>query len=84
MNKKLGLAAFVVALAGACTSATAAYTSIFVFGDSLSDAGNLFAESESTIPLKPYVDGHFSNGPTWVEDPIANAGPWPDDAVSHV
>ena len=21
-----------------------------------------------TIPLKPYVDGHFSNGPTWVED----------------
>ncbi len=52
----------------ACTPAAAAYTSIFAFGDSLSDAGNLFAESESTIPLKPYVDGHFSNGPTWVED----------------
>lgn len=68
MNKRLGLAAFAVALAGACTPAAAAYTSIFAFGDSLSDAGNLFAESESTIPLKPYVDGHFSNGPTWVED----------------
>jgi phospholipase/lecithinase/hemolysin len=68
MNNKLGLAAFVVALAGAYTPATAAYTSIFAFGDSLSDAGNLFAESEGTIPLKPYVDGHFSNGPTWVED----------------
>jgi phospholipase/lecithinase/hemolysin len=68
MNKKLGLAAFVVALAGACTPAAAAYTAIYAFGDSLSDAGNLFAESENAIPLKPYVDGHFSNGPTWVED----------------
>ena len=68
MNKKLRLAAFAVSLGVACTPAAAAYTSIFAFGDSLSDAGNLFAESESTIPLKPYVDGHFSNGPTWVED----------------
>jgi phospholipase/lecithinase/hemolysin len=68
MNRKLGLPAFVVSLGIACTPAAAAYTSIFAFGDSLSDAGNLFAESGSKIPLKPYVDGHFSNGPTWVED----------------
>jgi phospholipase/lecithinase/hemolysin len=68
MNKKLCLAAFAISLAFACAPAAAAYTSIFAFGDSLSDAGNLFAESESTIPLKPYVNGHFSNGPTWVED----------------
>ena len=68
MNKKLCLAAFAVSLGVACTPAAAAYTSIFAFGDSLSDAGNLFSESEGTIPLAPYVDGHFSNGPTWVED----------------
>jgi phospholipase/lecithinase/hemolysin len=68
MNKKLCLAAFVVSLGVACTPATAAYTSIFAFGDSLSDAGNLFSESGGTIPLAPYADGHFSNGPTWVED----------------
>jgi phospholipase/lecithinase/hemolysin len=68
MNRKLCLAIFVVSLGIACTPAAAAYTSIFAFGDSLSDAGNLFSESEHTIPLKPYVDGHFSNGPTWVED----------------
>src|SRR4029077_13272777 len=68
MNKRLCLAAFMVSLTCACTPAAAAYTSIFAFGDSLSDAGNLFSESGSTIPLKPYVDGHFSNGPTWVED----------------
>jgi phospholipase/lecithinase/hemolysin len=68
MNRKLRLAAFAVALASACTPATAAYTAIFAFGDSLSDAGNLFSESAGAIPLAPYVDGHFSNGPTWVED----------------
>ena len=68
MNRQVWLAAFAVSLGVACTPAAAAYTSIFAFGDSLSDAGNLFAESEGTIPLKPYVAGHFSNGPTWVED----------------
>jgi phospholipase/lecithinase/hemolysin len=68
MNKKLCLAAFAISLVVACTPAAAAYTAIFAFGDSLSDAGNLFSESGSTIPLAPYVNGHFSNGPTWVED----------------
>ena len=68
MNRNVWLATLAVSLAVACTPAAAAYTSIFAFGDSLSDAGNLFAESESTIPLAPYVNGHFSNGPTWVED----------------
>src|ERR1700722_7974599 len=68
MNMKLCLAAFAIALGIAGTPASAAYTSIFAFGDSLSDAGNLFAESGSKIPLKPSGDGHFSNGPTWVED----------------
>jgi phospholipase/lecithinase/hemolysin len=68
MNRKLRLAAFAVALASACTPATAAYTAIFAFGDSLSDAGNLILEDQGEGPLAPYVDGHFSNGPTWVED----------------
>ena len=53
MNKKVRLAAFVVSLGVACTPAAAAYTSIFAFGDSLSDAGNLFSESGGRIPLKP-------------------------------
>jgi hypothetical protein len=68
MNRKLSLAAFAVSLGVAGTPAAAAYTSIFAFGDSLSDAGNLFSETGGAVPLKPYVDGHFSNGPTWVED----------------
>jgi phospholipase/lecithinase/hemolysin len=39
---------------------------LFAFGDSLSDAGNLF--DLEGMPGAPFVDGHFSNGPTWVED----------------
>jgi phospholipase/lecithinase/hemolysin len=72
MNRKLCLAAFAISLGLACTPAAAAYTAIFAFGDSLSDAGNLYSESRQTIPLGPppgvYIGGHFSNGPTWVED----------------
>ncbi len=45
-----------------------AYTALFAFGDSLSDAGNVFISDKGTSPLFPYFDGHSSNGPTWVED----------------
>lgn len=38
-----------------------------VFGDSLSDPGNLFAATAGAKPPAPYVGGHFSNGPTWAE-----------------
>ena len=41
---------------------------IHVFGDSLSDNGNLFAASGGAAPPSPpYFDGRFSNGPVWVE-----------------
>ncbi len=41
---------------------------IHVFGDSLSDNGNLFtASGELAPPSPPYFDGRFSNGPVWVE-----------------
>lgn len=44
------------------------YTQVYAFGDSLSDAGNIYASTFHLLPAKPYYDGHFSNGPTWVED----------------
>ncbi len=41
---------------------------LYVFGDSLSDNGNLFSVSGGAVPLSPpYFDGRFSNGPVWVE-----------------
>ncbi len=41
------------------------FSNIFIFGDSLSDDGNLF--SLAGIPAAPYWEGRFSNGPVWVE-----------------
>ena len=43
------------------------FTNLYVFGDSLSDAGNVFAATAGQQPGSPYYDGRYSNGPVWVE-----------------
>ncbi len=49
----------------------APYSDLYIFGDSLSDTGNLFRATTSIlgqgIPSEPYSDGRFSNGSLWVE-----------------
>ncbi|WP_026734033.1 SGNH/GDSL hydrolase family protein [Fischerella sp. PCC 9605] len=41
---------------------------IYVFGDSLSDVGNVFNATGGIQPSSPpYFQGRFSNGPIWVE-----------------
>ena len=42
-------------------------TRLFVFGDSVSDNGNLAALSGGTVPAPPYAPGRASNGPVAVE-----------------
>ncbi len=44
-------------------------TGIVSFGDSLSDVGNAYLGSGMTqpAPVSAYYQGHFSNGPIWVE-----------------
>lgn len=42
-------------------------TGIVVFGDSLSDNGNLYALKNKTVLTPPYYLGRCSNGPVWVE-----------------
>ncbi len=44
----------------------ATFGSVAVFGDSLSDRGNLF-DLTGFFPPPPYVDGRFSNGDIWVD-----------------
>lgn len=67
-------AALAAAAMGAVTSAAQAqtYNRLVVFGDSLSDNGNLFAISGQ--PPAPYFQGRFSNGPVFTELLGFNAG----------
>ncbi|NEO71381.1 SGNH/GDSL hydrolase family protein, partial [Moorena sp. SIO3H5] len=44
------------------------FSKMYIFGDSLSDQGNLFNATAEQIPLSPpYFEGRFSNGPNWVD-----------------
>ena len=64
------LAALTVAAAGSLASAASAqsYSRLVVFGDSLSDNGNLFAATGGASPTSPpYFQGRFSNGPVFTE-----------------
>ncbi len=49
------------------------YDEIYVFGDSLSDVGNLF-NATGIPPSPPYFEGRASNGPLWVEYLANNLG----------
>jgi outer membrane lipase/esterase len=71
----VGLAALAVALWGAATAASAqTYQRIVVFGDSLSDNGNIPVLTHQDIPAAPYYENHYSNGPTYIEDFAAALG----------
>jgi phospholipase/lecithinase/hemolysin len=48
--------------------------SVYAFGDSLSDAGNISNVSLGQIPVAPYSDGRFTNGSVWVQDLAQNLG----------
>lgn len=43
------------------------FDTLVVFGDSLSDNGNLFALDPTQVPSDTYYQGRFSNGPVWAE-----------------
>jgi phospholipase/lecithinase/hemolysin len=61
-------AALAATLAAAAPDRAEAYSALYVFGDSLSDRGNLLALSGGLAPVAPtYTAGQFSNGPTWAQ-----------------
>ena len=50
-------------------------TAIYSFGDSYSDAGNVWRADLGTSPISPpYSDGSWTNGNTWVQDLSAYYG----------
>ncbi len=55
-----------------------AYSTLWVFGDSLSDTGNVLALTTAftpnPFPVYPGAEGRFSNGPIWVDVLAAGLG----------
>ena len=74
-RKAPSFAAFVAGMLLAMTTfaSAGAYSNVFVYGDSLSDTGNIyFITGHTTPPSPPYYKGRFSNGPLTVEH-LANS-----------
>src|SRR5438270_12307648 len=69
LKSRFGIVAAVLGAVVGLTQvgSAATYSSVVVFGDSLSDNGNLFAASGGLVPQVPYYNGRFSNGPVAVE-----------------
>jgi phospholipase/lecithinase/hemolysin len=64
----------------AARAANERYDAIYVFGDSYSDVGNIYAFTKGELPPSlplgpgPYFNGRFSNGPLWVEHLAGDRG----------
>jgi outer membrane lipase/esterase len=67
------------------SGASAGYSNLFVFGDSLSDSGNnavvlapnvtpVPISGNSFIPTFPYASGHYTNGQVWAQDLALSLG----------
>jgi phospholipase/lecithinase/hemolysin len=67
-NVKWIFGLLIVCLTWPVTSFAIPYSNLYVFGDSISDTGNMYAATAGILPPSPYYDqGRISNGPLWVE-----------------
>lgn len=68
-RRSVAIITFTTALLVACTSGVdaAPFSKLVIFGDSLSDVGNIASSSYGIYPGKYYTNNRFSNGPVWVE-----------------
>lgn len=67
------LALLVVGCWASGGAAAGPFDAIYVFGDSLVDAGNAY-RAVGLPPSPPYFNGHFSSGPVWTEDLAGRLG----------
>jgi len=52
---------------GLASPSASQFSTIYAFGDSLSDVGNVYALTLHALPAAPYASGHFTNGAVWVQ-----------------
>lgn len=74
MSRKFPLFAALLLLTFTAVARASSYSSVVVYGDSLSDNGNLYAADGGTEPPAPYYNGRFSNGTVAVEQLAAMLG----------
>lgn len=75
MQRFFGRLAAALALGAASLAAQAnTYSNLFIFGDSLSDTGNILTATGGATPAAPYFNGRFSDGPVWAESLAAGLG----------
>lgn len=68
MKKQIVAAGFVLFSFMLPLKASAAnFSNFYVFGDSLSDTGNIFNLTQGLPPNAPYFEGRFSNNKIWVD-----------------
>ena len=67
MRHPIAKALFLALLLLAARVGATPFSDIFVFGDSLSDQGNVSALTGGAIPGPDYYAGRFSNGPLYVD-----------------
>jgi outer membrane lipase/esterase len=58
----------------AAPAAAETYSALYSFGDSLSDAGNIYLSTGGIEPAPPYAGGVYSNGPLWNQDVATTLG----------
>jgi phospholipase/lecithinase/hemolysin len=64
-------------------TSAATLNKVVVFGDSLSDTGNLYEYMKHRFPMSPpYYKGRMTNGPVWVELLVQSF--YPSNADSHL
>ena len=64
-------------------ASSASLDKIVVFGDSLSDNGNLYEYMKHDLPFSPpYFKGRFTNGPVWVE--LLTQLYYPNESGTHL
>lgn len=76
MRKGFGrlLAALVLTTGASLAAHAQSFSNLFIFGDSLSDTGNIFTLTGGATPASPYFNGRFSDGPVWAETLAAGLG----------
>lgn len=74
VSRLFSTVAVAIGLLAANVAAASPYSGFYVFGDSLSDSGNIYATTSGSMPPSPYFNGRFSNGPTYAENLGARYG----------